>query len=188
MHDTIRCFIAIDLTESARQYYTHAQNILKKRSNAHTIGWTKPENLHLTLGFIAQLAKSDIDNLIKSLTQYVSNVKTFTMVLRNIEVFPNNHRPYALAIAVAKHEELIMLREKVQQAMRSNAYPIDMRLFRPHITLGRIKGNRYPDLSSLPEEPQTIPVDTIILYKSQGDNSGSNYTLLKSIPLQTQTE
>ena len=58
----MRVFIAIDFEEEVKDYLDGIQNIIKE--NSRHGNFTQKENYHITLRFMGEVNKSDVDMLI----------------------------------------------------------------------------------------------------------------------------
>jgi 2'-5' RNA ligase len=107
--------------------------------------WVDAGNLHLTLRFIGEVGEdvaADIDDALGRL-----RARRFTLQLAGTGVF-GGERPRALWVGVERQPEMILLRDKIEQALIRIGLDPEPRKFAPHVTLARL---RDPALDTLAE-------------------------------------
>ena len=192
---TIRTFIAIELPDEARRVVTQLQNRLKGLAPPHTVRWTASQNIHLTLHFLGDIQTDQIDKVNAALQASALTARPFSLTLSELGCFPNLHRPRILWIGVhGDTKPLIGLHHHLGAALKSaiNFTP-ESRPYAPHLTIGRVKSGvparHVQQLSQTLETEQAVgrlvkfEVDHISLIKSELKPTGSIYTPLAHIPL-----
>src|SRR6266436_1167483 len=94
--------------------------------------WVDPGNFHLTLRFIGEIGEdvaADIDDALGRL-----RARRFTLQLARTGVFGGD-RPRALWVGVERQPEMILLRDKIEQALIRIGLDPEPRRFAPHVTL-----------------------------------------------------
>lgn len=182
---TIRVFFAIDLTPEAVQHVTAISNVLQNKHKQHSIRWTKPHNLHVTLQFLAAVKEDDLDNLIKNVRAELSGSSAFELELGELELFPTPYRPHIISIRVVTQDIPADLAKRIGKGIAATGYEIEMRPFRGHLTLARLpRNNKAFTLAEIPLPAiNKIPVNEIHLYRSEPAQGSSRYTKLLSILL-----
>lgn len=181
-----RVFFAIDLPDEAKVSMGKFVGLLKKKSKSRNIRWTKTENLHITLQFLAEIKEEDISQLITNVRKEVKDInKRSAFAFGKIHLFPNPYRPRVIVLEIDSQEEIAKLAESIGRGISNTHYPIETRPFRGHLTLGRIKQPHGIDLNFLGEvEPPTlaeIELSEVILFRSEPTQDGSKYTALEKI-------
>lgn len=184
----IRIFFALDLARDAKEQITAFIVCLKKQAKTHAIRWTKPENLHITLQFLAEVHTEDLPNLITNVRLAVQGRPLrATVKLGAIRLFPNPYRPRVIVFDIAPQDKLAALAELIGEGIKGTQYPIDSRPFRGHLTIGRIKQPQEVNLSFLTSiEVPTVPaiaLNEIVLFRSEPQTDGSKYTIMENIKL-----
>jgi len=184
----VRVFFAIDLSPATKKEVEIVINGLKKRAKSNGIRWTKPENLHITLQFLGAAKSMDIPNLLESVRSELMGKTMQTEVkLENLQLFPNPYRPRVIVLNVKPQAGLIELSRLIGQGMQALGYELESRPFRGHLTLGRIKYARGIDLDFLSEyqvpEIDKIEIKEVVLFRSEPQPEGSQYTVLDKIGL-----
>ena len=183
-----RVFFAIDLPLSAKETLGAYISKLRKKSRSQPIRWTRPENLHITLQFLAEVKTEDIPILIQNVKKKITNTHRHAPFKLGVpHVFPNPFRPRVIVLEVTPQEDLAELSTLIGHGIQSAEYDIEDRPFRAHLTLGRIKQPQGVDLNFLTEagEPvlETIAVQEVVLFRSDPLPEGSHYSPLERIPL-----
>jgi 2'-5' RNA ligase len=147
------------------------------------VRWVLPESLHLTLRFLGKMPREEVGALLRALTKYVAPVDRFDVGIHAVGLFPSP-RSRILAASVQHDDRLSRLAEAVEHAVVETGFMGDKRPFRAHITLGRV---RKPPLREFrPQEEfdaRSMPVQHIVLYRSDLDPTGARYTELGRVSL-----
>jgi 2'-5' RNA ligase len=184
----IRIFFAIDLPEHAKEQLGGFINRLKKKSRSHGIRWSKPENLHITLQFLAEAKTEHLSALIENVKSRVKEItQASTLVFGRLHLFPSPYRPRVIVLDIAPQEELFALASVIGEGIKASNYEIESRPFRAHLTLGRIKQPQEMNLSFLSECDipafEAIDVSEVVLFRSEPQPEGSKYTVMERITL-----
>ncbi|HTM63155.1 MAG TPA: RNA 2',3'-cyclic phosphodiesterase [Gammaproteobacteria bacterium] len=184
----VRVFFAIALSENTKNNLATYIDSLKKISRSKQIRWSKPENLHITLQFLAEVKGEHIDTMIQNVKKEIQQViKPFQVSLRSIHLFPDPHRPRVIVVDVVPQDTLTRLSILIGSAIQKTGYEIDMRPFRAHMTIGRIKTVQTNALNFLAEADipaaSKIDVNEVVLFQSEPHPDGSHYVPLQRIEL-----
>jgi 2'-5' RNA ligase len=148
--------------------------------------------MHLTLKFLGDVSQPNVEFLIQMLRQQADLVSPFTIQLTGLGCFPSPKRPRVIFIGVQAPAALAALQREIESASRRLGYESEERPFSPHLTLGRVKQNiAASDQHSIRRAIEgtqvdvlgSARVDSVHLYKSELQPSGSVYTRLYSAPL-----
>lgn len=147
MDETIRTFIAIELSKEIRQGLGALQEKLKK-SNAD-VRWVKPDSSHLTLKFLGNISTSLVEPIKEVLDGIARETAPFQIALSKIGAFPIPRRAqeidYPRVIWVGLEEEkneVSEIREKLEERLEKIGLEKETRPFHPHLTLGRVKSSK----------------------------------------------
>jgi 2'-5' RNA ligase len=182
----IRIFFAIDLPESAKTMLGDFISTLKKASKTNGIRWTRPENLHITLQFLATVKTEDIPALVENVrARMVEAIKHSRISLGSLHLFPNPYKPRVIVIDIVPQDDLVILSRLVGDGIKATHYETEARAYRAHLTLGRIKQPQGINLGILSdcEVPQLgkIEVSEVVLFRSEPQMEGSRYTVMERI-------
>ena len=184
----IRIFFAIDLPAPTKEKLANFISTLKRKSKSHAIRWSRPENLHVTLQFLAEMHSEHLHLLINHVRAEVAGViKEISLSFGRIHLFPNPYRPRVIVLDVTPQDELAMLSGLIGHGMKASNYQSENRPFRAHLTLGRIK-HTHANLNFLSEFTNTpvaedILLKEIVLFRSEPQPEGSKYTVVERIAL-----
>ena len=194
---TIRSFIAIELSDEARKKIAQLQSRLKSLAPPNTVRWTVPQNIHLTLHFLGDVAVDDLEKVARAVGAAASTCPVFSLNLSNLGCFPNTHRPRIVWVGVAgEADTLTALHQTLgEQLQRQIGFQPEARPYSPHLTIGRAKKGipqrRLKQLGQMLEQemPQVgqlvkLPVTEIQLIQSDLKPDGPVYTPLARGKLQ----
>jgi 2'-5' RNA ligase len=159
-----------------------------KKSNAD-VRWEPSEKFHATIKFLGDVEERNLPRIIAKIEQSVSTVPHCTVSYEGIGTFPDKEHPRVIWIGCENPDgNLLKLKSNLDAALHPLGFPIEERVFHPHITLGRVKsGIRIKDLLSMLEnltfEPRSAKVERIVVMKSTLKPQGSEYSVLTTIPL-----
>jgi len=186
-----RCFIAIALTDHAREELDRLQGRLRDILPPNTVRWTVPKNIHLTLHFLGDVAQDRLDDIRRTLRDMAANHNPFSLNLSNLGCFPNPRRPRIVWIGLSGETDLLVSLQRGlgEQLKKAIGFQPDTRPYSPHLTIGRVKkGIPQPQLrqlgQSLEHEIQGVgqlallPVEGIHLIRSDLKPDGPVYTSL----------
>ena len=147
--------------------------------------WLKPENYHLTLRFAG-----DIDNsLAKEFAANLAGIDTdaFEIRLSGLGAFGGTD-PHNVWVGVEPSHELELLARAHEKAARAAGLPPDTRMFKPHVTLARLKYSSaeavarfFTRFGGYRSEP--IFVSEFVLMSSKPVTGGGPYGAVESFPL-----
>jgi 2'-5' RNA ligase len=147
---------------------------------------TAPENLHLTLVFLGEVAEPTLPYIEQELSEL--NFAPFQLKLTSLNTFP---RAGVLFAEVEPARPLLDLQAKVAASMArcgfapENPEDPEARPYHPHITVARFRGPRRLSQSqrALPPSLQrSFRADTINLYRSNPTPNGPRYEVLARKP------
>jgi 2'-5' RNA ligase len=181
--ETIRSFIAVDISPEAREKLAAAQDRL--RPVAGGVKWVDSGSFHLTLKFLGAVEQGRLGETWKSVSKTLVGAKGFVMRFRGIGAFPTATRVRVIWAGVeAGQEELADLAERVERACAEHGFERENRPFQAHLTLGRVRepvvntrlAEMIQELSR--EELGEVAVDRVRLMKSELTPKGAKYAEL----------
>jgi 2'-5' RNA ligase len=190
---TVRSFVAVALPGAVRSELWGARERL-----ARELGWTKirwlrkPENLHVTIKFLGDIAAARLDALGDALDAALSDLPPFGLSLRGLGAFPSA-RQAKIVFAGVQSDDAVRSVTAVARIVDAVAADFgvepDQRPFTGHVTIGRSKEPvdlRAPLGSWSDRGFGAVQVDEVHVYESQlaGDgDEGSTYVLRHSARL-----
>jgi 2'-5' RNA ligase len=183
----IRAFVAVKATPDFTAKVAEVRARLEKRLAG--IRWVEPENFHLTLKFLGDIAESRIEPIVTALSRVTRATPRFTMTGRGLGVFPDFRRPRVLWMGL-EGEALGRLAGEVEKVCEELGFHPEPREFSPHLTIGRWRGlvrgqaglnqevARWKDYSF-----GEWRVTEMTLFQSRLGSGGARYTALAILPL-----
>ena len=187
MESYIRSFIAIDLSDPARRRIETLIQELRK-SDAQ-VGWVRTEGIHLTLKFLGNVAPELIEEIKPALARIASQIAPIRIEPAGCGAFPTIKWPRVIWVGLRDQiGPLAELVRRVETALVPLGFEPEGRPFKPHLTLGRVKGRQR--LQALQEillahsDFAAEPFDAaeVVLYKSDLRPDGALYTPLIKAP------
>lgn len=181
----IRTFIAVTLAESVIEEIAKICTLLQEARG--DLRWTRIESLHLTLKFLGDIHRSQVEPILEALREVVSAHPPLRILAQGLGAFPNLKRPRVLWVGL-KAEGLAEMNEAIEAALMPLDFPPEDRAFTPHLTLGRVRSLRGWEnvLAIVKEHANTLfgesMIDRVTLYQSDLRPEGAVYTSLGSIP------
>ena len=125
-----RLFVAIELPESTKRL------LVDLDPQIHGVRWLDAEQMHLTLGFFADVSE-DVDlKFREKLSAIVFGA--FFLPIIDVGTFPPKGPPKIIWIGVGRgHPHLFQLHKRVQEAALGAGLEPELRPFHPHVTLAR---------------------------------------------------
>lgn len=176
----MRLFIAVSLPEDVRAVLAALANGLPGAR------WVDPDNLHLTLRFLGDVARADAADVDEALARV--RAPGFEMTLAGLGHFGAGRKVRALWVGVARNPALMYLQERIEQALARAGQPPEGRKFKPHVTLARFKSNPGARLQRYLADHNLVragpfPVESFDLYSSFPSARGAIYRVEASYPL-----
>jgi 2'-5' RNA ligase len=184
----VRIFFAIDLPQEVRDKLGQFICGLKKKSRTNAIRWSRPENLHITLQFLAEVNTEHLPLLTEKVKQHMEGMlKRSSLSFGALKLFPTHYRPRVIVVDITPQEPLAELSGLIGEGIKDAHYEIEKRPFRAHMTIGRIKSAQRVDLDFLLNVGDIgvdkIDVNEVVLFRSEPQADGSRYTALERLTL-----
>jgi 2'-5' RNA ligase len=182
----LRCFIAIGIPAQLQRNIGECIEILKKHDA--DIKWVAPENLHFTLKFLGSTPDVLLPKIRESLAAVVTTYEPFYIKIYGTGAFPNKKYPRVIWAGAHNADGMKNLQDGIERSMAFLGVKREDREFNPHLTLGRVRSRRgmimlIKELATFEEkEFGIVPVDRILLMKSELTLKGPEYACLYDIP------
>jgi len=187
MKDKIRTFIAIKIKPG--QKLIGQLREFKRLFKNERINWVPEDNFHLTLRFNGDTTREQLEALYLEMDMVANQISTFNFQISGTGYFVRKGNPRVLFVNIVFPEEMKKLAEKIETAVVSVGFQENLKPFRPHLTMGRIKQleNRTRFYQMMEEQPkveyQSVQVSEFILYQSILRPEGPVYKPIKTYPL-----
>jgi 2'-5' RNA ligase len=179
---TARLFLAIDLPAEISSAVTA---LFRELPAAR---WSNPDQLHLTLRFMAAVPEEEVAALGDALAAL--DAPRFSLALRGVGVFPGGgarRPPRVLWAGVTPEGPLFQVKAAIDRALGPDEEAA-ARGFRPHLTLARFREPPGPALAPYLTRHATFatppfPVDEVVLYRSVLGAGGARHDVVRRCPL-----
>ena len=189
----MRAFIAIPISEPCQKMLSQMQQQLQASIadvvDAVDVRWASIPSIHLTLKFLGDIDPAIIPGMAESLRAASHTTGALTLRLSGLGSFPNRRNPRIVWCGIqGDTDALSYLQEIVEAACNKYGFPPEGRSFHPHLTLGRIKGNKNlkPLMDCISKSSDLecgLIADHYNIYKSVLKPQGAVYTVLETITL-----
>jgi 2'-5' RNA ligase len=187
---TIRSFVSIPITPAIS---AAARKIIKRlKPLDDSIRWVPLDNIHLTLKFLGDVDNVEIPEICASIRRVTETVPPFELRVHGTGGFPNREKPRVLFAGVDDPSgRLVEMVGRMEQELAKLGFKPEPRDYRPHLTLGRVRGNARragETLIDALDQMQDIElgemvVDEVHLMASFLDKSGPTYQIMDTIEL-----
>jgi 2'-5' RNA ligase len=187
----IRAFIAINLPAEVREKLERVQRELKSALADSDVRWTKPEQVHLTLKFLGDIAADSLEDLKRAIQRACEGIAPFLLRAESLGVFPDSQKPRVIWVDVHGETDFLRrLQERVEQetvAWRE----LEQRTFQPHLTLARVHKLKPQEAQILREKIRgqtaaqfgTWRAVQVDLMQSKLSSTGAEHFQLAEFPL-----
>ncbi len=187
----MRLFIAIKSPENVRD---NIQKLVRELGDHNPelrkANWVKPENLHLTLEFLGEVAEQKVKSIARSLMQTAKSYSPFTVSAQGAGAFPRRSRAHLFWAGVHDPEnKLKSLAASIEKSCVSAGLAPNEKPFAPHITFARFSSPLLGVQAAKILEPHLersfgdVAVDRFFLIHSALHPGGASYNDLREFPL-----
>lgn len=139
-------------------------------------GWENPLDYHLTLLFIGETLKANVESITSRLDHI--SFQPFKLTTDKLEFFPRR----VLYLSFAPSLPLMQLRDQIAQMYPEYLKPTD-KPFTAHLTIKRWQRYEYDELcrniQAYPLAPMEFAVKHVALFKSEKDAEGQKYHVIQ---------
>lgn len=180
-------FVALVPPEAAVE---HLDEFLAVRREAGPFRWSLPEQLHVTLAFLADVPDRRLDDLVERLTRAARRRTAFPTRIAGGGAFPNAARARVLWVGLDLDEtgrtELSRTATGARAAASRAGIAVDGQRFRPHLTVARLgrpaEVSRWVRLLDAYTGPDWVAdrIDLVASYLGQGPRGRPRYEVVES--------
>ena len=150
MQRAVRTFLAVEIGSEIR---ARASALMKELAKSEVeVKWVEPHNLHWSLKFLGDVDAREIPALCDAVGRATKGLSAFDIEAGGAGAFPNVERPRTLWLGLSRGEsQMVALHGRIEGELAPLGYGREHRRFRPHLTLGRVRGrgpqHRFADSS-----------------------------------------
>ena len=190
--ERVRAFVALPLPTQVLNHVAQVQRRLRREPAAKPVRWTRSEQIHLTLKFLGNVSREDLDRVRDALNAACAGLSAFELALAQLGCFPHARNPRVVWIGLTGAlERLADLQQRIDGSLHGFGDHLEEgRAFHPHLTLGRVnaRGEGGRDLAELLARERVPPVGTwtvrqVDLIQSELRPQGAHYTVRHSVRL-----
>ncbi|MGA1981056.1 MAG: RNA 2',3'-cyclic phosphodiesterase [Acidobacteriaceae bacterium] len=168
----MRLFVGLPIPARLAQALAH----LAQATGLANARWTPPENIHLTLVFLGEVAEDRLPTVVHELNEL--DAEPLQIRLTRLDTFA---RAGVLFVDVEPTPKLLQFQAQVATGMARCGFGLEPRPYHPHITLARLRqpGKLNGKHLTLPPALQhSFAVDAVNLYRSHTTPGGPHYEVL----------
>lgn len=177
----VRLFVGVELPDDVRE------RLAGMSAGVPGARWVSPENLHLTLRFIGEVAGDEADDIYHALSAV--RPRSFEITLSGVGHFETGGEVRQLWAGVERNAELVALRDRIESTLVRLGLEPDGRRFTPHVTLARLRDTPVHRVSTFLAHNSLfragpISISHFTLFSSFLQGSGPIYTAEADYPLE----
>lgn len=188
----VRLFAAVVPPEDAIE---HLDAFLEpRRSAADDLRWTRPEHMHVTLAFMAEVAEDRADDYVDRLADGLAGTPVPDLRLAGPVAFPDVGAARVLALGVSPVSEaadvvLERMAGRARNAAVVSGIEVDGGRFRPHLTVARLRrpaeATRWVRILETYDGPSWPVFEVAVIASHLGEGPGGTprYETLAELPI-----
>jgi 2'-5' RNA ligase len=194
MAETIRAFIAVELTTELKELLGQVAQQLESRFPPRAVRWVKPAAMHLTLVFLGNTPVDQLKAVEGAMTTSAHEIPSIEFSAVGLACNPNPRKPRVVWVGVDEPADYLKrLKKALDRELEPLGFKAEKRAYSPHITLGRINKRASRDQArqvgqvvegATLHQVGRMVVSHIHLIRSDLKPTGPVYTTLASIPLE----
>ena len=170
----LRLFLAFEIPEAQRRSIESAIEPL--RPSVRGARWTARESWHVTLKFLGATVEDRLEAVASTAAGVAASSTATKSALTGLGAFPGPQRARVVWVGLVDHGVLSSLARTLQAGFAGIGFPAEVRPWRPHLTVARLKVPGPVDLTGAgPVDESPFPVEEIVLFRSHLKPSGAVY-------------
>jgi len=133
----MRLFIAVSFPEAVLRQVN--DRVSRVKSKLPPASWVRAETQHLTFAFLGEQEEKLLETLAPVVERAVASVPRFEGTLADCGFFPNPRHARVGWVGVRPEESFNALAKAIREAVTTCGIELDRGVFRPHLTLMRIR-------------------------------------------------
>lgn len=182
----MRLFTAFPVSEPAKEKFFELQRGIVAANPDVPVKWSEKNQCHLTLEFFGETEPGNIMQIQEVIKDTAKKFHAFKFSFGRLAAFPDWKRPEVLVLSINDLSGAVAAQKEMNEKFRVAGYTDSKRIWRPHLTLGRIKdkGCVFSGLNSIKFDAITWSADEIELVESRLGSRGPRYETIASFALQ----
>lgn len=164
MNKTRRLFVGLPLSRELKKRLLREMDAFPAEASL----LTREENLHVTVFFLGFVHEGEVADVCARVGAVCENLEGFELEFSGITLMESDENPKMIWLKGEASEGLKILREEIEKEFAS--FVTEKKLYRPHITLAKLKKQRWLALPEKPVLKATMhlmePIDTVCVYES----------------------
>lgn len=177
-----RLFLGISIPEDVKK---RLFRIAQKEYGSLPVSINLKENYHITLNFFGYIQEEKIPEICANIRAIAEQQDNFEINFFKIEAGPKERSKKLIWATGENDNSLTQLKNNLDQEFLISLR--DRKIFVPHITLGRIKRDKWSKLKKEPKIEKeilfSIPVSSIELFESKFEKGKRVYYIMESFSL-----
>ncbi len=177
MQKKVRAIISLD-----KATQSHIASKIRNLTDTIDAMWVKPENFCLQLATIGVVGDENLFEVCEALKESLREMEVFDLKFDAIVWGPNNENPKMFWLKGPQNEDLIELRNFVEETINEDTQEI--KSFSPHITLAKVPRKSFSkeiDLEKI-QMNVVISVDSIDIVEDFQEKKNRSSRVLENIP------
>jgi len=144
---SLNYFVGIDISNHIKEeIYCFIKNNMTKFDSI--VDWIGPNEYHITLAYLGKITEEQRQRLI--LVSDNIKIPPISIGIKGIGFYPPGKTPKSLWIGIDKGREAInVFSEHIRSQIANKAGLIPKNSFYPHITIGKVKYSKSPEIKEL---------------------------------------
>lgn len=176
-----KIFISINLPDKTKKQLNKAS----EKWQDLPVRWVKEANLHITLVFLGFVDEESMLDVCQKVRKIAEAEEIFDIEFDSIAFGPTQEDPKMIWVTGEANKKLKSLVEKIEKEL--GIFFNSKKEFRPHITLGKIRKNKWEELVEKPEINEKFPLlvnaESVDVMASDFEDDNTEYTIIESCPL-----
>jgi 2'-5' RNA ligase len=184
----VRLFVALNVSSAVRESLAALMDEFRAvdaKSPGKATRWVRPENLHVTLKFIGEVASEKLEAICGALAEVHCNA-AMELRFRGLGSFPDGKRARVIWAGVEASSNVALVAREIDQRLAVLGVAAEKRAYTPHLTLARREPSEIPvELQAAMSRVATrdfgvLQASEFQLIESKLKPTGAEYTTLKS--------
>jgi len=176
-----RIFLALTPDKDLNDQIIELKKSLKATILAEAdIAWQKNSDHHITLNFVGEMEPEQIEEMYAGITE-INFMSHLQINISSVSFFPHEESQL-LAALIKPTNQLQKVFERIDEVVTRIGFGSTLKIFRPHITLGRFKEKNRPQYAF--EEQNEININSRLtaldVYESEFESGKTIYRCLKT--------